>query len=159
MSKGHSQSSSRSGRSGGSSRGRGFTVPGGAAPTTGRGYARTARVNESLREVIAEALEEIDDERLDMVTITGIDADPDFRAATVYYSALTAGQRSETAAAEIAEAFDEYRVRLQATIGREVRLRRTPLLSFLPDPAISEGAKIDDIIRHLPPKPPETPDE
>ena len=47
-----------------------------AAPTQHR-YPRTARLNQSLREVIAEALTRIDDERLDMVTITSIDVDSD----------------------------------------------------------------------------------
>ncbi len=143
-----------SGRSGGRSTGaggrsRGFAAPG-ASSTGGRGFARTDRVNESLREVIAEELEEIDDERLVMVTVTGIDVEADFHQAVVYYSALTASLRSESAAAEVAEALDEHRIRLQGAIGRQVRLKRTPLLSFRPDPAISEGAKIDGIIRSLP---------
>jgi ribosome-binding factor A len=117
-------------------------------------------VNESLREVIAEELEEIDDERLEMVTITGIDVEADFHSATVFYSALTASMRSESAAADVAVALDEHRIRLQRAIGTQVRLKRTPLLTFRPDPAISEGAKIDSIIRALPPRveTPETPD-
>jgi ribosome-binding factor A len=137
-----------SSRSGSKARSRGFAAPG--ASTGGRGFARTDRVNESLREVIAEELEEIDDERLEMVTVTGIDVEADFHQAVVYYSALTASLRSESAEAEVAEALDEHRIRLQAAIGRQVRLKRTPLLTFRPDPAISEGAKIDHIIRSLP---------
>ena len=39
-------------------------------------YPRTARLNESLREVIAEELIKIDDERLSLVTITAIDGNP-----------------------------------------------------------------------------------
>jgi ribosome-binding factor A len=138
-----------SGRSGGNARSRGFAAPG-ASSTGGRGFARTDRVNESLREVIAEELEEIDDERLEMVTVTGIDVEADFHQAVVYYSALTASLRSESAEAEVAEALDEHRIRIQGAIGRQVRLKRTPLLTFRPDPAISEGAKIDGIIRSLP---------
>ena len=40
-----------------------------AAPSQHR-YPREARLNQSLRQVIAEALVEIDDEALDLVTIT-----------------------------------------------------------------------------------------
>ena len=45
------------------------------APSAHR-YPRTARLNESLREVIAEELIRIDDERLSLVSITAIDVDP-----------------------------------------------------------------------------------
>jgi ribosome-binding factor A len=151
MPRGSSKGSSRSSGSGGrsSSRGRGFASP--VSAGAGRGFARTARVNESLREVIAEELEEIGDERLELVTITGIDADADFRQAIVFYSALVAGDRNANAKVDIAEAFDQYRVRLQGAIGRQVRLKRTPLLVFRVDPAIEEGAKIESIISTLPP--------
>ena len=37
------------------------------------------------------------------------------------------------------EALAEHRVRLQAAIGRQVRLKRTPQLSFVADPAVSSG--------------------
>ncbi|MEO7371295.1 MAG: hypothetical protein ABIZ69_10540 [Ilumatobacteraceae bacterium] len=58
-----------------------------AAPTQHR-YPRTARLNQSLREVIAEALTRIDDERLDMVTITAIDVDSEMNRAIVFFDSL-----------------------------------------------------------------------
>lgn len=129
-----------SGGSGRSSGGRGGS----------RGYARTSRVNESLREIIAEELERIGDDRLHMVTVTGITVDSDFGRATVWFSALA----REGDEAMIAEAFAENRVALQGAIGRQVRLKRTPLLSFAADPAILNGQKIESIIRDLPPRAP-----
>jgi ribosome-binding factor A len=125
--------------------------------SSSRPYDRTVRVNESMREVIAEALEDIDDDRLNMVTITGIDVDPDFRHGVVYYSALFAGCDP----ADVREAFDENRVRFQGEIARQIRLKRTPQLAFRPDPAISEGVKMDSIIANLPeikPQPDSEPD-
>ena len=53
-----------------------------------RSFPRTARINEALREVIAEELELIGDERLDLFTVTGITTDPDLRQANVWYSTL-----------------------------------------------------------------------
>ena len=117
-----------------------------------RGYARTSRVNESLREIIAEELERIGDDRLHLVTVTGITVDSDFGRATVWFSALA----REGDEAMIAEAFAENRVALQGAIGRQVRLKRTPLLSFAADPAILNGQKIESIIRDLPPRAPES---
>ena len=49
-------------------------------------YPRTARVNEVLREVVAEELERIDDERLGITTVTAVEVDPDLRHAVVWLS-------------------------------------------------------------------------
>ena len=48
-----------------------------------RRYPRVARVNEVLREVLAEAIERIADadERLAMLTVTAVRTDPDLRQA------------------------------------------------------------------------------
>ena len=111
-----------------------------------RSYPRTARINEALREVIAEELEIIGDERLDLVTVTGITTDPDLRHATVWYSTL-AGRGDLVA---VREGFAEHRVQLQGAVGRQVRLKRTPLLQFTPDPAIEQGQRIEAILRTMP---------
>ena len=107
-----------------------------------RGYARTARVNEVLRQVLAESLERMEelDERLGMLTITAVQCDPDLRHATVLFSSLT-----EPAI----QALEEHRVALQAEIGRGGRMKRTPTLRFLPDPAIAAGARVEDAIRRI----------
>jgi ribosome-binding factor A len=137
---------SGSGRNSSGGSGRGSGGRGGS-----RGYARTSRVNESLREIIAEELERIGDDRLHMVTVTGITVDSDFGRATVWFSALA----REGDEVMIAEAFAENRVALQGAVGRQVRLKRTPLLSFAADPAILNGQKIESILRDLPPRAPE----
>lgn len=109
---------------------------------TPRRYPRTARLNEALREVLAEELERVidDDPRLEMVTVTGIDTEPDLRHATVYYSSL--GEHTDDALAE-------QRHRLQSAIARQLRLKRTPQLSFILDPAVTNGRIIEDILRGL----------
>lgn len=109
----------------------------------GRGYARTARVNEVLRQVLADQLERMEDldERLGMLTITAVQCDPDLRHATVLLSSLTGDEE---------EALAGLRVRLQAAISHEVRLKRTPQLRFAADPAVAAGQRIEDILRRLP---------
>jgi ribosome-binding factor A len=114
---------------------------------TGRStYPRTARVNEVLREVIAEELERIDDDRLAEVSVTDVRVDADFGHATVWFDALGGAERD----AEVVEAFDEYRVRLQGAVGRQVRLRRTPTLGFAPDEVLRSAERIDRILRDSP---------
>jgi ribosome-binding factor A len=113
-----------------------------------RRYPRTRRVNEVLREVVADALERVsdEDERLQLVTVTAIEADPDLRHARVFYASRQEG---------VGEALAEQRIRLQAAIGREVRLKRTPQLSFVADPAVSTGEQVESILRTLQPDDPD----
>jgi len=113
------------------------------SPTGSHGYPRTARVNHVLQEVIATELERIADRdpRLALVTVTGVKVDPDLRRAVVWLNSIST---------EAQEALTEDRVRLQAAIARQVRLKRTPLLSFAADPAIAAGSRVEEIIRALP---------
>src|SRR5262249_57960199 len=107
--------------------------------TTTRRYPRTARLNELVREIVADELERIDDDRLLMVAVTAVDVAPDLRHAPVLYDALDGPDRDH----EIMEAFSELRIRLQAAIGRQARVKRVPELTFSPDPAVREGEHID----------------
>ncbi len=105
-------------------------------------YARSLRVNQVLRQVVAEELERLADadERLRMVTVTSVDSTSDLRQAKVYLSSL-----SEDAAA----ALDERRVQVQKAVARQTKLKRTPLLSFAQDPAVVAGSRVDDLIRRI----------
>jgi ribosome-binding factor A len=107
-----------------------------------RGYARTARVNEVLRQVLADELERMEelDERLGMLTITAVQCDPDLRHATVLLASMTEEEE---------HALDQVRVRLQAVVSHEVRMKRTPQLRFTADPAVAAGQRIEDILRSL----------
>lgn len=105
-------------------------------------YARTLRVNEVLRQVLAEELERLSDadERLSMLTVTGVDAAPDLRQARVYLGSLSG---------EASEALAERRAHLQRAVGRQVRMKRTPLLTFEVDPAVEAGNRVEDVLRRL----------
>lgn len=113
-----------------------------AAPSTHR-YPRTARLNESLREVIAEELIRIDDERLGLVAITAIDVDPEMNRAIVFYDSLVGEDGDD----EIGAALADHRVRIQSAVGRQVRAKKTPILSFKPDDAIRAAERIERVLR------------
>ena len=117
-------------------------------PSTARDYPRTARLNELLREILAEELDRLDDERLALLTITSISIEADLRHAVVFYDCLDGEAGDEEALTALGEA----RVRLQAAIGRQARMKRTPELSFEPDPAIRSGLRIDAILRDIEPE-------
>jgi ribosome-binding factor A len=100
-------------------------------------------VGETLREIIAEELVRIDDERLEFVTVTGIEVDNELNRAHVYFDSLAGIEGDE----EIAAALDDHRVRLQASIAKQIRAKKTPILDFKPDIALRSAERIDDILR------------
>ena len=109
----------------------------------GHRYPRSARVGETLREIIAEELVRIDDERLTFVTVTGIEVDDELNRAHVFYDSLAGEDGDE----EIIAALGEHRARLQSSIGRQIRAKKTPILDFRPDHALRSAERIDDILR------------
>ena len=110
-----------------------------------RGYARMARVNELCREIMADELERVDDERIELVTVTHVAVDPDLRHATVAYSRL------DRDVAEAGEALAALRPRLQGAIARQARLKRTPELRFVVDDVLLRAERIEDLLRAQPP--------
>ena len=105
-------------------------------------YPRTARINQILREVISETIVRLGDvdDRIGLLTVTGIETTPDLRNATVYLDTLSAEAR---------EALDERRGEIQASVNAQTRMKHTPKLVFLADPAVARGTHVEEIIRRL----------
>jgi ribosome-binding factor A len=108
-------------------------------------YPRTARLNEVVREIVAEELERIDDERLGLVTVVAVECEADLRSATVFVSSL-AGPEEDPA---LLEALGEHRRRLQSAINRQTRFKRTPELVFAADEVTRTANRIEEILRDL----------
>ena len=106
-------------------------------------YPRGARVGATLREIIADELVRIDDERLSLVSITGIDVDPELNRAIVFFDSL----EGEDGDAAILEALGDHRIRLQSSIAKQIRAKKTPILDFRPDLVIRSAERIDAILR------------
>ena len=103
-------------------------------------YPRSARVNQILREVISEELVRLSDtdERLGFLTVTGVETTPDMRSAMVYLESLGEGA---------AEVLAERRAQIQGAVNAQTRLKRTPKLSFMADPAIASGNAVENVLR------------
>jgi ribosome-binding factor A len=91
--------------------------------------------------VVADSIERNPDDRLALLTVTGVHVDPDLRHAVVFYA--TRGDADE----DVVEALEEARVSVQADIGRQVRMKRTPQLRFERDPAMDAGWRIEQILK------------
>jgi ribosome-binding factor A len=115
----------------------------GGGRSGGHRYPRSARVGETLREIIAEELVRIDDERLAFVTVTGIEVDNELNRAHVFFDSLAGEEADE----EIVEALAAHRSRLQSSIAKQIRTKKTPILDFRPDIALRSAERIDDILR------------
>jgi ribosome-binding factor A len=103
------------------------------------------RVNELLREILGDTLERLDDDRIQLVTVTAVDCDPDLRRAKVYLDTLAGPEEDEAMLATLAE----LRPRLQSAIAAQARLKRTPELSFVPDPVVRSADRIEEVLRNL----------
>src|SRR3954464_5574840 len=103
------------------------------------------RVNESVREVIAEALGELKDPRIGMVTVTGVVVTPDLGEARVFVSVLGSERKREATLAGLESA----RGVLQGKINRQLSLRRTPPLAFAYDDSVERGVRMTKLIDAL----------
>jgi ribosome-binding factor A len=112
---------------------------------TARDYPRTARLNQLYQEILAEELERIDDERLELVTIMSVDVDGDLHRAIVYFDTIGGEDDDE----RVLEAMGELRHRLQGAIGRQARVKRTPELLFRPDDVGRGAARLEEVLRSI----------
>ncbi len=106
---------------------------------------RMRKVNEHLREVIAESIVELKDPRIGFVTITGVECSPDLRHATVYYSVLGSPEEAEATGVALASA----RRKVQASVASQIRLKYTPVLEFAVDVSIEQGLRISKILHEI----------
>lgn len=109
----------------------------------GRVAQRVARVGELIRRIVAESLEGIDDERLSLVSVTGVDVGRDLHRAVVYFTSLGDTDEGDVG---IIEAFEEHAGRLRRIVGAQTRLRRTPELVFRPDTVLRSADRIERLL-------------
>ncbi len=104
------------------------------------------RVNEAVREVVsAHIAGDLKDPRIGFVTVTGVDTSPDLRHARVYVSVLGAEADRDAAL----EGLSSARGFLQAQVGAELRMKRTPTLEFVHDPSIEHGMRMERLISEV----------
>ena len=109
---------------------------------------RTDRVDELLRQEIGALLtKELADPRIGFVTITGVETSTDLRHATVFVSVLGSEKAREKSLQGLAAAHGT----LQARLARELRMKRTPQLTFEYDPTVERGVRMTKLIDELAP--------
>ena len=121
---------------------------------------RADRVAAAIREEVATFLaEDVKDPRITgLVTVTGVDVTRDLRHAKVYVSVMG----SDTERAATLDGLASVATHLRSRLGRALRLRLAPEISFHLDESIARAARIESLLAQLkdgsPPGPADTDD-
>jgi ribosome-binding factor A len=104
---------------------------------------RMRRVNEVIRQVLGEVIAtDLKDPRIGFVTVTDVDTSPDLRTARVYVSVLGGESEREKALAGLRSSHGF----LQGRIAAELRMKRTPTLTFHYDESVDRGVRISRLL-------------
>ncbi|WP_334110490.1 30S ribosome-binding factor RbfA [Thermodesulfitimonas autotrophica] len=107
---------------------------------------RAARLAEAIKEELADIFQnELKDPRLGFLTITRVEVSSDLRYAKVFLSVYGSPAECESTLGvlERAQGF------IRSQLGRRIRLRHVPEISFRFDPSIDYGVKIARLIDEL----------
>ena len=105
--------------------------------------ARVRRHAERVRELVATVVRsQVKDPRLGMITITDARLTADLREATVFYTVL-GDSEAETSTAL---ALESAKGLMRSTVGRALKLRHAPSLTFVLDNVTQHVKHIDDLL-------------
>ena len=105
---------------------------------------RVNQLADRIRVIVAEMLERrVKDPRLGFVTVTEARLTGDLRDATVFYTVFGGDQDRAGTAAALTSATGLIR----SEVGKQLGLRHTPSLAFVPDGVPENAAHIDDLLR------------
>ncbi|MCC3292723.1 MULTISPECIES: 30S ribosome-binding factor RbfA [unclassified Arthrobacter] len=106
--------------------------------------ARAAKLADRIKVVVAQALERrIKDPRLGFVTITDARVTNDLQHATLYYTVFG----DEEQQADTKAALESARGILRAEVGKNITVRLTPTLEFVPDEIPVNAGHLEELIR------------
>lgn len=107
---------------------------------------RTARLAETIKEEMADIIQhELKDPRLGFATVTKVEVSSDLRYAKIFFSVYGSPEDSEATLA-VLERAQGY---IRNILGRRLRLRYVPEISFKLDPSIGHGIQITRLLEEL----------
>ncbi|RJQ19871.1 MAG: 30S ribosome-binding factor RbfA [Nitrospiraceae bacterium] len=108
-------------------------------------YKRSARVGDLIREEVADIImNRIKHKSLGFVTVTGAKISDDLRNATVYISVLNVEEGDKTL-----RKLNSMASFVKGELGRRLKMRYVPTLSFRIDEAVEYGRKIDKLLEGI----------
>ena len=109
------------------------------------GGARSERVAEEFREILAEEIPRLKDPRIGFITVTRVEVSPDLRRASVFYSVLGQDRDHRRTRAGLRSA----KPHLRAVLGHQVRLKYTPDLEFEEDVGLAQVERVTQLLREI----------
>jgi ribosome-binding factor A len=110
---------------------------------------RMRRVNEAMREVLSSHIAgDLKDPRIGFVTVTAVETSQDLSAARVFVSVLGKPAEQEQAL----EGLRSSRGLLQSRVAQELRMKRTPTLTFVHDSTAERAARLERLIADVAPE-------
>lgn len=108
--------------------------------------ARIEKVNQQLKREVSEIIQrELQDPRLQFVTITAADVSRDLRSARVYFTVLGNTQQTQTAQ----RAMQGVRGIIRKYIGQRMNMRYTPELFFIYDNSVEISARLESTLKEI----------
>src|ERR1700737_4120371 len=106
---------------------------------------RTSRVGETLRGALVEVFRnDLKDNRLAMVTVTGVDISPDLHFARVFITGM-----NEEETKQIATDLNALQGKIRHFLGQRIRLRFTPELDFRYDETLASAGRIEQLLSDI----------
>lgn len=106
--------------------------------------ARAAKLADRIKVVVAQALERrVKDPRMGFVTITDARVTNDLQHATVYYTVFG----DDTQQADTRRALESAKGVLRQEVGRNITVRLTPTLEFVPDEIPVNASHLEELLR------------
>lgn len=107
---------------------------------------RPSRVAEEIKKEVSVIIpREIKDPRLGFVTVTAVEVTNDLRYAKIYVSIL-GGDEDE---AKSLSALNSAKGLVRSEIGKRIRLRFAPEITFLVDKSLDKGARISELLSQV----------
>ena len=108
---------------------------------------RNEKVRKALMREISDVIfREIKDPKISaMVSITNVEVSSDNSSAKVYFSVFGDNDKK----AETIEALEKHKGQIRHFIGQRIRLRKTPLITLIPDDSLEKGAQMMELINKI----------
>lgn len=113
-------------------------------------FSRAERVADQLQaELAAALLREVNDPRLQQISIMAVRMSDCLQYARIFWFPLTVDEVNERERKRIQRALDKATPFLRLWVGKKLRLRVTPELRFEYDESIDRGRYMDDVIAQV----------
>ena len=106
---------------------------------------RMEKVQKLARQVLGEAIHELKDPRIGFATVTSVKITPDLRHARVRVSVLG----SEDEQAETMSGLKSAKSHLRGELGRQVKLKYLPELTFELDHQAEDAEHLEELLRKI----------